>query len=387
MIRLYCLLTLFALACCGMATANDSDRVKTLGKLELLGGKVVRDQNSPDRPVRGIDFHDSTRLTEKHLHLLKGFTDLGWLDLGTIAITDDSLKELTQALPNTRIYYQSAAEAKAISQIEQLGGQVRRDPQLPGRPVISANLFWKRNQPGDKKFDDTHMSLLDSFPSLIHLSLSETAITDAGFKQFQGWKNLKSLRLDNTAITDDSVREISEIPNLQSLSLQNVPVTAKGLRELTKLKLLTSLDLFHCRQIRDAEMKVVGELGNLVSLDLQFTGITDIGLSELKRLKQLKYLFVGNTDITDAGLVDLGQLTQLTQLFVDHVQITDVGLKSLSQLTNLESLWIDHTQITDVGLMVLPGMKRLRSISLTGTATTKAGIAKLKATLPMLNVE
>src|SRR5260370_11551978 len=122
-------------------------------------------------------------------------------------------------------------ESTAVEKIESLGGMVRRDDKMPGCPVISVDLLPARNK-DVTKFNDEHFSVLDSFPSLTFLSLSETEITNDGLKKLRGLKNLKGVRLDNTRITDAGMTEISEINTLTLLSLQDCRITTVGLRHL-----------------------------------------------------------------------------------------------------------------------------------------------------------
>jgi internalin A len=83
---------------------DDSDESKSIAKIELLDGKVTRDETLPGRPVVGIDLHDTQRFTEKHLHLLKGFKNLKSVDLKGITISDSGIKELKQSLPEAKIH-------------------------------------------------------------------------------------------------------------------------------------------------------------------------------------------------------------------------------------------------------------------------------------------
>ena len=82
------------------ATADDnSDESKAVAKIELLGGKVTRDDTVPESPVVGADFRDSKRFNDQYIHLLKSCTSLKSLNLSGTQITDVGLKgvgELTQ---------------------------------------------------------------------------------------------------------------------------------------------------------------------------------------------------------------------------------------------------------------------------------------------------
>ena len=69
-------------------------------KVELLGGKVARDETSPHRQVTAISFaqgspSDNNKFNDKYLHLLSSIPHLTSLDLANSPITDDGLKEIT----------------------------------------------------------------------------------------------------------------------------------------------------------------------------------------------------------------------------------------------------------------------------------------------------
>ena len=75
------------------------DESKAIEKIELLGGKVTRDDTLPGRPVNGVDFRQSApgankRFNEKYLHVLKSFSSLTTLDLTNSSITVDGLNEI-----------------------------------------------------------------------------------------------------------------------------------------------------------------------------------------------------------------------------------------------------------------------------------------------------
>ena len=65
-------------------------------KIELLGGKVTRDETLTGCPVVGIDFRGSTRVRAGYLHLLRSFKKLARLNLSGSQITDAALKDICQ---------------------------------------------------------------------------------------------------------------------------------------------------------------------------------------------------------------------------------------------------------------------------------------------------
>ena len=72
----------FVVLAVSLVFADDtSDESEVIEKIELLGGKVTRDDKLPGRPVIGVSFDGSRRFNDKYLHLLKPITGLTTLDL------------------------------------------------------------------------------------------------------------------------------------------------------------------------------------------------------------------------------------------------------------------------------------------------------------------
>ena len=96
---------------------------------------------------------------------------------------------------NQVAWEQSAQEEKAVQAIEALGGKVKRDEKLPGRPVVEVNL-------GGTKVTDAGLKDLKELKGLLHLDLGGTQITDAGLKELKELKGLQTFDLSYTQITD-----------------------------------------------------------------------------------------------------------------------------------------------------------------------------------------
>jgi internalin A len=67
----------------------------------------------------------------------------------------------------------NADEAKAIAEIERLGGKVTVDEKNPGRPVVAVDFT-------DTQVTDAGLEHLTGLTKLQSLNLEETQITDAG---------------------------------------------------------------------------------------------------------------------------------------------------------------------------------------------------------------
>ena len=123
-------------------------------------------------------------------------------------------------------------ESKAIEKIELLGGKVKRDDTLPGRPVVMINLQ------GSKRFNDRYIWLLKSFTRLTKLNLNGTAITDEGLKEVGNLKALTMLGLSSTTVTDKGLNEIRNLTLLNVLFIRDTATTDVGVNAL-KVSLLS----------------------------------------------------------------------------------------------------------------------------------------------------
>src|SRR3954462_3404784 len=75
---------------------DTSDESKTIAKIELLGGKVERDDNLPGHPVVGVSLEGSTRFDDRYVWLFTIFHSLQRLDLSDTKVTDAGLKTLPE---------------------------------------------------------------------------------------------------------------------------------------------------------------------------------------------------------------------------------------------------------------------------------------------------
>ncbi len=249
----------------------------------------------------------------------------------------------------------NSEQAKAIAEIEKLGGKVTVDEKSPGRPAVEVDFR-------GTKVTDTGLIHLRQLPALNVLYLNGTRVTDAGLVHLKGLLRLEELSLDDTKITGVGLASLNGLPRLDCLVLYGTQVTDVGLKSLNGLPRLTWLDL--------------GK-----------TKVTDAGLEHLKFFTKLQILHLGGTQLTDAGLEHLRGMTQLQELVLDDTRVTDAGLTRLKTLTRLESLSLVGTPITDAGLKHLTGASALESLFLMHTKVTADGVEDLQEALPICQLE
>jgi len=82
-----------AVAVPARAAEPNPQAAKAVAEIEKLGGRVTIDENSPDKPVIGVDL-EHTRVTDAGLEHLKGLSKLQTLDLQGTSVTDAGLEHL-----------------------------------------------------------------------------------------------------------------------------------------------------------------------------------------------------------------------------------------------------------------------------------------------------
>ena len=89
---------------------------------------------------------DDTKVSDVGLEQLKGLTQLRELRLDGTNVTVAGVKKLQQTLPHCRIPAWHESQARAIAEIEKLGGEVTFDPESRSKPV-AYRVFWPPRAP------------------------------------------------------------------------------------------------------------------------------------------------------------------------------------------------------------------------------------------------
>jgi hypothetical protein len=191
------------------------------------------------------------------------------------------------------------SEAKAIAFVEKLGGTYRRDVSIAGGgPVDYVNLC-------ETDVSDKDLTMLKSFKSLTHLSLSHTSITDQGIRVVADIGGIEYLNLNSTKTTNAVAKELVRMKSLAHLYLGSVKLKDDGITELAQLRLQT--------------------------LIISRSDITDAGLASLSKCTTLTTLHLAGTNITDAGLVHLHSLKGLLLVSVNGTRVSSEGIRKLKE--------------------------------------------------------
>ncbi|MHC5060600.1 MAG: redoxin family protein [Planctomycetota bacterium] len=212
---------------------------------------------------------------------------------------------------------------------------------------------------------------------------SNNLITDKALEHIKDFKQLKSLRLKDAQITDAGLGKLDEsgiLAGIEILSLSRTAITDAGLEHLAGAEGLKVLSLEETR-ITDEGLENLANLEAMEELVLNKTVVSDAGLVHLKGLSKLRVLHLQDTKISDAGLAELKGLSKLEMLWLGDTKVTDPGLVNLVGLTELQSVDLASTRITDAGLVHLRGLGKLRELSLRQTDVTQKGYRQLRSAL------
>lgn len=116
-----------------------------------------------------------------------------------------------------------------------------------------------------------------------------------------------------------------------------------------------------------------------------------ISVNELFRMlapleKNVTWLDLSGLPLTQENFKSLGAFAVLTRLGLANTPIGDAEMQNLSRLSNLVSLNVVGTNVTNAGLTHLVPIKELRKLYVWRTSIDQTGMAKLKESLPDLEV-
>jgi Leucine-rich repeat (LRR) protein len=301
--------------------------------------------------------------------------DVGLENLGAIR----SLRELK--LERVRITDGGLSHLRDLKNLEGL--------TLNRVPIRGTGLGLASSLPKLKKLNldgcpisDAGLSQLRS-EHVAELSLSQTAITDAGLRSLAGLSSLRSLNLQGTKVTDAGLAHLGAVKGLAELNLAGTNVTGKGFAHLKAKPDLEKLILDDSSVADDALAELAG-CPNLAFLHLSETAITDAGLDKLHEVKSLRSVALEGSDVTRAGVDRLkGAVKRINVNWTAPAAVADpkpvsppVAIDKLpaADPTALAKKYKGQTQVDETGKD-----KPVISVSLQGSAITDEEIAHLRA--------
>lgn len=315
---------------------SDDDATRAaVDAIRQLGGKVVRDEQRPGRPVVEVSLA-RTKASDQTLDAVGRLKDVRALDLSRTTVTDQGLKALG-GMPNLR-HLDLALTAVTVDGLQHLRDVQSLQSLRPGDRITAAGL-----------------ARLTDLPNLQTLHLDGMKVKGPELKQLAAFKGLRDADLScNGDVADSGLRELANMPGLQSLELFSAQLTDAGVKELAQLHNLRSLSLDVTRRMTPDGLAVLDQLGHLATLRLSGPYLRDEHVAAIGGPKHLRALALSG-------------------------RITDAALARLDRFPELEELDLWGTRITDDGLAAIRALKRLRSVNLTNTNVTPAGVPSLRA--------
>ena len=201
--------------------------------------------------------------------LAKAQTDLirDWINQGAVwpagVVIASETKETeapTAAAPGSPLpdYKPTAAELKAIKELESLGVAIR---------PIAANMNWReanfRGLAQDPAAVAKALVPLRKVLGVIELNLAGAQFKDADLSNIESLNNLRRLHLENTPITDAGLVHLKGLAMLEYLNLYGTAVTDAGLEQLKGLTHLKNIYLWQTKTTEAGAAKLKQTLPQL----------------------------------------------------------------------------------------------------------------------------
>jgi uncharacterized membrane protein len=266
----------------GQLVMTDTASIKKGGKNGQLftGGKtgesliierLLLDINHKHRmPPKG-----KPQLTENELSLIKA-----WVASGasfSLLLKDFPSRNPIHALANS-LYGGTTPETYDFSpakeeDIKRLNNSYRLVAPLafesPGLDVT----FFSRSHFNKKSLEE----IVPLAKQVIHLNMSNMAVTDGDLAVISSFTNLRQLNLNYTEITDAGLEKITGLKELQSLMLSGTRVTARGLARVANLPKLKNVYAWNT-SILASDAKNIAHQFRVLHID---TGFIDDGKDTL----------------------------------------------------------------------------------------------------------
>jgi hypothetical protein len=263
-----------------------------------------------------------------------------------------------------------------------------------------------------RPLDDSFIEALGAASSLRSLSVTNSALTDAGVAAIAAaYPELEELDLSsNTNLTGKAMRSIASLEKLRRLTLIQNRFNDLHTRRLRSLDALEVLDLRGNMQTGDMTLGTVGGLPKLRAFKHRSTIVTDDGIERLAESETLAALLMQDFAISDsagghlagceslrsleifrcqgfgtAGVLALAGLPLGRLTLRDLPEVGDDALAVLAELPRLERLALHElTSVGDAGLAQLAAADNLRTLDIWALPAVTDAAAKVIAALPAL---
>jgi internalin A len=329
--------------------------------VERAGGRIVRDDARPGRPIVEVDFSETTSLTDVELEAIAGATELKVFKLHVAASPDvvDGWRHLSR-MKNLESFI-----ADGNSDVND--GVVAHLADLPKLTTVNVD---------SSGVTDLGVASLAKIPNLEELVLSGRRVTDACADSLARMTKLRRLKLNGTGITDAGTTGLTGMSKLRELALYSAAMGEPTVERAAGLAELESLELGGLHF--NSGLRHLAKLGKLRRLQLYGSSFNDEGAVALRDLKGLRELFVRSAVITDDGLAAVEAMPHLESISVVQMPIVCDFLRYVPDSAPLSKVFLYLTSVDDRGLEHLKRFKSLKSIEVTGPRISSTGVESLR---------
>jgi len=181
---------------------------------------------------------------------------------------------------------------------------------------------------------------LSGLQGLYSLNLSGIDLSGFDFQALKESSNISYLLLDSCGISDQQLLTIIELfPKLRELNVSNSKITDAS---LSRINALEKLQILRCvgTNVADGSMAAIGDLTNLEILDLSNTQLSGSDLFKLNTLRLLKELRLRGISLPDACLSAYEPGPQMKLLDVRESDVTAGGVKKFIKNARNVDLYI-----------------------------------------------
>ena len=228
---------------------------------------------------------------------------------------------------------------------------------------------------------DKGLLYLKNLPHLVEVSLLETDVESTGLRHL---KMLRRLERFDVIYGNDQInrgtKHIFELPTLRHLEIRQTPLTDTGAKGLGKLRLLEYLSLADTKITDDSASELV-KLTSLKWLSLPWTNLGDCTIASVAKLSHLESVDIRWTRATRRCLLPLEKLPHLKSLDVGPLS-REGDLSGLQRFPSLTYLCLQDCDLSKDDICALCCLTKLEVLSMYGCTAPKGSTKRLKAALP-----
>lgn len=207
---------------------------------------------------------------------------------------------------------------------------------VPSGCVVSLEVFGKVFQ-NPSLLDTIRNENIESLDvRFMAIDDSEVGTTDRLLVRVPQMRNLEQLHADRSDATDKGFSSIKNMQKLRVLTMFNSEVRGACFKEFSTCPNLIRIESWNC-PLDQTNLKYLSALKHLQSLDIRNDGVTDAGIKLIANCSSLQNLSAGNNPIDDRCIPDLRKLENLKDLDLKGTKVTMSGIKLMKGL-HLRSL-------------------------------------------------